>query len=131
MNQVIIIGNLGKDPELAYTAGQKALCKFSVGTKERGRDGHEDVTTWHNVVTFNELAENVAASLSKGDRVIVIGTARKQKYEKRDGSTGYSDEVRATEVGANLRFTVVTPLRAGATSAHGRSNTPATEEDPF
>lgn len=131
MNQVIIIGNLGKDPELAYTSNQKALCKMSVGTKERGRDGQDDVTTWHNVVVFNELAENAAASLSKGDRVIVIGTARKQKYEKRDGTTGYSDEIRATEVGANLRFTVVTPLKAGATSAHGQRNTSITEEDPF
>jgi single-strand DNA-binding protein len=131
MNYVIVVGNLGRDPELAFSSSGKAVCKMSVGSKERGRDGQEDVTTWHNVVAFNELAENTAASLSKGDRVIVIGRVRKNKFEKKDGTTGYSEEVRADEVGANLRFTVVTPLRAGASGGQRRATTVDDTEEPF
>ena len=131
MNYVTLVGNLGRDPELAYSGSGKAVCKMSVGTKERGVNGQEDVMTWHNVVVFNEMAENVAASLSKGDRVIVIGRIRKNKWEKKDGTTGYSEEVRADEIGANMRFTVVSPLRSGASGGQKRQLPVDDTEEPF
>lgn len=134
MNQVIVIGNLGRDPELSFSNKGTAVCKISVGTKERGRDGGEDILTWHKIVIFNELAENVAASASKGDRVIVIGQARKQQYEKKDGTTAWSDEIRATDVGLNLRFTAATPLRANASDGSARQAKQVSvdsEEEPF
>ena len=131
MNYVIVVGNLGRDPELAFSASGKAVCKMSVGSKERGHNGQEDVMTWHNVVVFNDLAENVAASVSKGDRVIVIGRVRKHKWEKKDGTTGYSEEIRADEVGINLRFTVATPLRAGASSGQQGQSAVGDPEEPF
>ena len=130
MNHILLVGNLGRDPELAYSAQGLAVCKFTLATKERMTNG-EDTTTWHNITCFGATAENVAGSIQKGDRVIVVGNARKSKYEKKDGTTGYSDEVRAYEIGVDLRFGIASLMRTGGSQSQDRKPSGTDAEEPF
>lgn len=95
VNKQILIGNLGKDPELRQTASGKAVCNFSVATTEKR--GGEEETTWHNVVAWEKNAENAAKYLKKGSSVYVEGRTTKRKYEK-DGQQRESVEVVADKV---------------------------------
>ncbi len=95
VNKVILIGNLGKDPEIRYTPSGTAVCNFSVATsrtwKDKDGDKKEDVE-WHNVVAFDRLAEACAEYLVKGSKVYVEGRIKTEKWEK-DG-----EERRATRI---------------------------------
>lgn len=105
--RVMFIGNLGSEPELRFTPAGVAVVNISVGVQERRKDGDQWVdgdTTWYRCNAWRQLAENVAESLNKGDRVVVIGTVKQRKYEARDGGTGYSLEVEVEGVGPDLRF---------------------------
>jgi tRNA-dihydrouridine synthase B len=82
MNQITIIGNIGKDPELAFNSAGYPVCKFPVGTSYKKKTGEQE-TTWHNVVVFGEMGEHCAESLVKGTRVIVIGRPEKGSYSGR------------------------------------------------
>lgn len=101
MNQITIVGTIGKDTELKYSNNGLAICNFSVATNYGKED--KEKTTWHYVTVFGDLAENVAANLGKGSRVIVVGRLDKSQYEK-DGVTKESVSVIAEHVGAELRF---------------------------
>jgi single-strand DNA-binding protein len=129
MNQITIIGNIGKDPELAFNSAGYPVCKFPVGTSYKKRTGEQE-TTWHNVVVFGEMGEHCAESLVKGTRVIVIGRPEKGSYEKRDGTKGYIDQVLADDVAINLRFSVVDGVRS-ASSSKAVSNESLAPEEPF
>jgi len=133
MNNITIIGNMGKDPELAYNSAGTAVCKFTVSTHhKKNRDAAED-TTWHNVVCFGQIAENVAETMGKGQRVIVIGRFEKRQYQKKDGTTAYADSVVADDIGPNLRFHTCEVSRPSR-DARGAENAPAgphTDEEPF
>lgn len=127
MNQMILIGNLGKDPELRFNNAGLPICSFTLGVTESKKN---DETLWMDVTAFGELGENCAASLTSGSRVVVIGRFRRRKYEKKDGTTGYATEVIAEDVAANLRFATVEvhkAARRGQTTASS-SNEP---EEPF
>lgn len=102
MNNITIIGNIGRDPELKYGANGTAICKFSVADTT-GKDDTKK-TTWHDIVTFKEMAESVAANITKGNRVIVTGRLTIDTYEKKDGSTGKRVEVIADDVAISVRF---------------------------
>ena len=86
LNDVTLIGNLGRDPELRRSNKDLAITTFSVATK------HRDETTWHNIVTFGNLAENMAKMLSKGSLVAVKGRISIKTYEK-DGQQRKSMEI--------------------------------------
>lgn len=129
MNNITIIGNLGKDPELAFNSAGFPVCKFPVGTSFKKKNG-ETETTWHNVVVFGDMAENCAESLSKGLRVIVLGRSEKKSFEKRDGTKGFVDQLLADDVGVNLRFTVVSAEKAVGKGQAAPSE-PLTDEEPF
>lgn len=105
-NNITIEGSLGKDPELAYTSGGRAVAKFSVAVEHRFKRGDEweSETTWHNVVAWGDLGENCAASLSKGSRVVVAGRFAKRGYEDKNGEKRTADELVADAVGASLRW---------------------------
>lgn len=105
MNTLTIVGRLGRDPELKFTAEGKAIAKFSVAT-EHGRDDNKK-TTWHNVVCFGTLAENVCASIYKGSRVIVAGRLEISEYETKDGIKKMKSELVADAVGLELRFDAI------------------------
>lgn len=119
MNQMTVTGNVGQDPKLTYTSSGMAICKFSVGDTT-GKDDKKK-TVWHDVVVFNEQAENVAAAISVGTRVIVTGRLSKDTYEAKDGTKRVSVELIADEVGTSHRW------------ANDRTSrtTPTAPEDPF
>jgi len=127
MNHMTMIGNLAKEPELRYTNNSLPICTFTIGVSN-GKNADEPI--WMDVSCFGELAENCAASLSKGARVVVIGKFRRRKYEKKDGTTGYSTELVADDVAANLRFAIVTIDKGTKAPTSGNYN-PNDPEDPF
>lgn len=118
MNTITVIGNVGKEPELRYTTSGKAVAKFSVADT-RGK-GDDKQTTWHNVICFEEQAENVCENVKKGSRVLVTGRLSKEKYVDKNGNDRESVEIVADDVCMSLRFR---PKAAGAPVV--------VDEDPF
>ena len=96
VNKAILIGNLGKDPELTYTASGVAVAKASLATTERwtNRDGQkQESTEWHNLVFWRRQAEVANEFLRKGSKIYVEGRIRNRSYEGQDGQTRYISEV--------------------------------------
>ena len=102
MNTITISGNVGRDPELKYSANGTAVVKFSVADTT-GKDDNKK-TVWHDVVVFKEQAEHVAASVKKGSRVIVTGRLDKSEYTGKDGVKKQRVEVIADDVSISLRW---------------------------
>ncbi len=100
-NKIIIVGYLGRDPELRYTPDGTPVCNFSVATTERKKDKSgefHDVTTWFRVVLWRRQAEIAAQYLTKGKQVYVEGRLAQNEYQDRDGVTRTSLEVQGTDV---------------------------------
>lgn len=103
MNNITIHGTVGQEPELRYSASQNAVLTFSVADNY-GKDDKKK-TTWHNVVVFGKLAENVANSIAKGDTVLITGRIEQEEFTKKDGTKGKSMKLVADEVGVSCRWT--------------------------
>jgi len=103
LNKVMLIGNLGKDPEMRFATSGTAVAKFSIATSERSKDKVSgdwvEKTEWHNIVLFGRQAELAGEFLSKGKTVYIEGRLQTQKYEK-DGIMRYSTEI----VGDKIEF---------------------------
>lgn len=100
-NKIIIVGNLGRDPELRYTPQGVAVCSFSVATNERRRDKSgepQDITTWFKVTLWRERAETAAKYLTKGSPVYIEGRLRIEEWTDRDNNNRYTLDVQATEM---------------------------------
>ncbi|MCY4214833.1 MAG: single-stranded DNA-binding protein [Gammaproteobacteria bacterium] len=101
INKVILIGNLGRDPETRYTQSGAPVANFSVATSESWNDRQtnerQERTEWHNVVCFARLAEIAGEYLRKGSKVYIEGSLRTSSWEK-DGQTNYRTEVIAREM---------------------------------
>jgi single-strand DNA-binding protein len=97
-----VVGNVGKAPELKETKGGKVMCRFSVASTKKV-EGRDPVTSWVNVLCFDEQAGLVAEKVGSGDRVIVTGRLEVEKYEK-DGVERTSVTLLADEVGVSLRW---------------------------
>jgi len=97
VNKVILVGNLGKDPELRYTQSGKAVVKFTVATSERGRDGN-DRTEWHNIVAWDKLAELVGRLVGKGNKVYIEGRLQTREWEDKTGNRRWTTEIVAREM---------------------------------
>lgn len=98
INKVILIGNLGKDPELRHTSSGAAVTSFSVATSESYKDKAgewQNLTEWHNIVLWNEAAERAEKQLKKGDKVYIEGKLKTDKYDK-EGATHYSTKIIAS-----------------------------------
>lgn len=98
---MIVVGNLGRDPELRYTPQGTAVCDFSIATNEKKRDKSgemQDVTTWFRVTTWGKQAETASKYLSKGKSVYIEGRLRLEEYTDRDGKTRFSLEVNASDM---------------------------------
>jgi single-strand DNA-binding protein len=104
MNNITIVGRVGRDPELRFTNDGKPIANFSVAT-DYGRDDNKK-TSWHNVTVFGSLAENVVKSINKGARVICVGRLDVSEYEK-DGEKKKKYELICDAVGLELRFDAV------------------------
>ena len=101
VNKAIILGRLGKDPEIRFAQSGIGVCNFSVATSERWKkkDGTtEERTEWHNVVAFEKLAENCAEYLKKGSQVYIEGRIKTEKYEDKEGVTRYATKINAHTV---------------------------------
>lgn len=101
MNKIIVIGNVGRDPEMRYTPSGQAVTSFSVASNRRYRtsDGEQrDETEWFNVSAFGRLSEICNQYLTRGRQVYVEGRLRGRSYTDRDGQPRYSLEITANEV---------------------------------
>lgn len=114
-NYVTFIGNLTDDPELRHTQAGAAVVTLRLASNRRwnDRDGQQqEETTYLNVNCWRELAENVAATLHKGDRAVAIGRLRVRSYENREGQTVWVTEIEADEVAPSLRWATASIERA-------------------
>ncbi|HYW95300.1 MAG TPA: single-stranded DNA-binding protein [Bacteroidales bacterium] len=103
VNKVILVGNVGKDPETRYLEGGTAVSKFSMATSEtyRNRDGEKITTTeWHNIVVWRGLAEVCEKYVRKGSQLYIEGRIRTRTYNDKDGNTKYFTEI----VGDNMQM---------------------------
>lgn len=101
LNKVMLLGNLGADPELRMSAGGTAVLKLRLATSEKfkGKDGsYQERTEWHSVVVFGKRAEALGKFLSKGSRLFVDGGLRTSTYEDRDGNKRYRTEIVANDI---------------------------------
>jgi len=101
VNKVILIGNLGKDPELRTTGGGTSVCTLNIATTERrkDRDGNwSDQTEWHSVVTFGKTAENVHRYCKKGKQIFVEGRLQTRKWQDKEGKDRWTTEVIADDI---------------------------------
>lgn len=131
VNKVILIGNLGADPETRYAPSGTAIANVRLATTDSRRDketGEQiDRTEWHNVVFFSRLAEIVSEYLRKGSQVYVEGRLQTRKWQDRDGNDRYSTEV----VADNMQMLGGRGGGASAPSAdRGGSSRPAAKPQP-
>jgi single-strand DNA-binding protein len=102
INKVILVGNLGKDPEIRYTAGGAAIANITIATTESWRDKQsgekQEKTEWHRVVFFSRLAEIVGEYLKKGSQVYVEGRLQTRKWQDQSGQDKYTTEIVANEM---------------------------------
>jgi single-strand DNA-binding protein len=101
VNKVILVGNLGKDPELRYTPSGAAVANFSIATTEnyKDRDGNrQSKTEWHNIVVWRQLAEICGKYLHKGKQVYIEGKLQTRKWQDRDGNDKYTTEIIADQM---------------------------------
>lgn len=101
VNKVMLLGNLGQDPELRYTQSQNPVCSLNLATGERrrGADGEwTDHTEWHSVVVWGKQAENCSKYLAKGRQVFIEGRIQTRKWQDKEGRDRYTTEIIAQNV---------------------------------
>ena len=100
-NKITLVGNLGRDPELRYTAQGTPVCSFSMATNERRKDKTgemQDQTTWFRVTLWGRQAETASQYLTKGKPVYIEGRLRVEEWTDRDGKPRFTLEVHATDM---------------------------------
>lgn len=131
-NMISFVGNLTEDPELRFTPSGTAVSSFRVASNRRYTDSEgndREETTFLTVNAWRDLAENVAESVTKGDRVAVLGRIGTRSYEDQEGERKYVTEIQADEVAASLRW-----ARAKLQRTSGQRATvppPPQDEDQF
>ena len=102
VNKAIIVGNLGNDPEIRYSANGNAIASISVATSDRWKDKNtgeqQERTEWHRVKLFGRLAELAGEYLKKGSQVYIEGRIQTSKYQDKDGNDRYTTEIVANEM---------------------------------
>ncbi len=101
VNKVILVGHLGKDPELRYTQSQTPVANFSLATTEKRKDpsgNWVDNTEWHNIVTFGKTAENCSNFIKKGRQVYIEGRIQTRKWTDKEGKDRWTTEIVANTV---------------------------------
>lgn len=101
LNKIMLIGHLGKDPEIRYTSDQSPVATFSLATSESWTDkngSRQEHTEWHTIVAWNRLADLSKRFLSKGRQVYVEGRIRSREWNDRDGNKRRTTEVIATQI---------------------------------
>lgn len=137
VNKVIVVGNLGGDPDVRYTQAGAAITNISVATSETWKDKQtgqpQERTEWHRVVFFNRLAEIAGEYLRKGSKVYVEGSLRTRKWQDKDGKDRYTTEITANELQMLDTRSSGDGGSARAESqarAHGADRTPGQQRGP-
>ncbi len=143
VNKVILVGNLGKDPEVRYMPSGGAVANVTIATSEQWKDKQtgeqKERTEWHNVVFYQRLAEIVGEYLKKGSQVYVEGSLRTRKWQDKEGRDRWTTEIVANEMqmlgsrggaGAPARENSQ-PARQAAPAAGGGFDEPFDDEVPF
>jgi single-strand DNA-binding protein len=135
VNKVILVGNLGADPDTKYTAGGTAITNISIATSESWKDKqtgeNQERTEWHRVVFFNRLAEIAGEYLRKGSQVYVEGKLRTRKWQDQSGQDRYTTEIVGNEMqmlGSREGGGVAMPVQK--TAGGFRDNKPAQQPEP-
>jgi single-strand DNA-binding protein len=134
-NNITVVGNATRDPELRYLTSGTALANFGVAVNRRyQKNGEwEEEVSFFDVVCWRELADNVSESVSKGDRVIVTGRLEQRSWETQDGDKRSKVEIVADEVGPSLRWATaqISKIRRdGPSGGGGGGSEPARNEPP-
>jgi single-strand DNA-binding protein len=140
-NSVTLVGNLTRDPELRYTTGGRGVASFGLAVNRRYQQNGEwqEQTSFFNITAWGELGENLAASVTKGSRVIVTGRLQQREYQTKEGENRTIVEVIADEAGPSLRWAQAQVERisrdsapSGGDGGGGRAPDPVYgDEEPF
>ena len=147
-NNVVIVGNVTRDPELRYIPSGTPVTSFGVAWNQRSSQGGEEKAHFFDVTCWRELAENVAESISKGSRVVVYGRLDYRSWESEKGEKRSAVQIVADEVSPSLRWATAEVAKidrradggfGGAAAAPAASSgggeraasTPQTDEEPF
>jgi single-strand DNA-binding protein len=101
VNKVILVGNLGSDPEIRYTKDGGAVASFNIATSEswKDKDGNkQEKTEWHKIVAFRKLAEICGEYLNKGKQVYIEGKLQTRQWDDKDGNKRYTTEIVANQM---------------------------------
>jgi single-strand DNA-binding protein len=144
VNKVILVGRLGRDPELKYTASGTPFCRFSMATddswNDKGTGERQERTEWHNIVAWDRLAEICNQYLTKGKLVYIEGSLQTREWDDQEGNKRKTTEIRARDMvmlsggtgdsagGGQRRSTAA---EAGAGSSSGSTSTITDDDIPF
>ncbi len=144
VNKAIILGSLGQDPDIRYTAGGAAVANISIATNEQWKDKEsgemQERTEWHRVVFFGRLAEIVGEYLRKGSQVYVEGRIQTRKWQDKEGKDRYTTEIVANEMqmlGSKSGGTAASfdqspqPQQSAPATSGGSSNDDFDDDIPF
>jgi single-strand DNA-binding protein len=131
---IVVVGSLGRDPELKFTTGGRAICGITVAESHRYKSNDEwkEETAWVDVTIWGDLGEHVAASCQKGTRVIVKGRLKQEEWDdKETGKKRAKLTVVADSVGVELRWATAEVTRVERSTTESRSRNYADDVDPF
>lgn len=148
VNKAIILGSLGQDPDIRYTAGGAAVANVSIATNEQWKDKEsgemQERTEWHRIVFFGRLAEIVGEYLRKGSQVYIEGRIQTRKWQDKEGRDRYTTEIVANEMqmlgaksggggggGANAKFDQSAPAPASPTQSTQTQSSVEGSDDDF
>ena len=125
VNKVILLGNLGRDPEIRSMQSGKKMASFSIATSKRWKDRNtqeqKENTSWHNIVVFNEgLVDVIEKYIKKGSKIYVEGELSTRKYQDKDGNDKYTTEV--VLQGYNSTLTMLDSRNSGSASIEEEPN---------
>lgn len=127
VNKVILVGNVGKDPDIRYLEGGTAVCTLPLATSEtyRNRDGERITTTeWHNIVLWRGLAEIAERYVKKGTQLYIEGRIRTRSWDDRDGNKRYTTEI----IADNMQMLGRKPDDSASTDTQASSPAPQTTD---
>ncbi len=145
VNKVILVGRLGRDPELKYTASGTPFCRFSMATddvwNDKGTGERQEKTEWHNIVAWDRLAEICNQYLTKGRLVYIEGSLQTREWDDQDGNKRKTTEIRARDMvmlgstgdgaGGGQRRAVAAEAPAAAGSGGTATSTITDDDIPF
>jgi len=146
VNKVILVGRLGRDPELKYTASGVPFCRFSMATddvwNDKGSGERQERTEWHNIVAWDRLAEICNQYLTKGRLVYIEGSLQTREWDDQEGNKRKSTEIRARDMvllgggagentGGGQRRPAVADAAAGSSTSPASTSTITDDDIPF